>query len=227
MPHKECSMVSANPFVKLPALILSTALIAAACGSTSSQNMDEDMMGADDGDRMSDPITIENDGTTALEGHTPRGFAGSGVGLFAGDNLNSNFPNGEGLQILLSFEIPNEMLEPNQATLTSEVLSTSGNVFEALGELQAAPVSYEAFGPELFDIATTGEAVTCERPTETSLECDVTEAAQDALSSEATHIQLRLTLEQLSDNDGEQDLVLFNNGDSNVNEPGLFTLELN
>ena len=52
-------MVSANPFVKLPALILSTALIAAACGSTSSQNMDDDMMGADDGDRMSDPISIE------------------------------------------------------------------------------------------------------------------------------------------------------------------------
>ena len=39
-------------------------------------------------------------------------------------------------------------------------------------------------------------------------------------------MQIQLTLEELSDNDGEQDLVLFNNGDSNLNEPGLFTLEL-
>ena len=156
----------------------------------------------------------------------PLGFAGSGVGLFAGDNLNPNFPDGEGIQILLSFLIPDEMLEPNVATLTSEVLSESGNAFEALGELQAAGVSYEQFGPELFDIAPIGDLVTCERPTETSLECDVTEAAQDALEREATHIQIRLTFEELADNDGEQDLALFNNGDSNLNEPGLFTLEL-
>ena len=206
---------------------MALAVLAAACGDQDPMNMPDDMMATDDGDRMSDPIDILNDGTTALEGHTPRGFAGSGVGLFAGDNLNGNFPNGEGIQILLSFLIPDEMLEPNIATLTSEVLSTRGDVFEALGELQVAPVSYDQFGPELFDIAPTGDVVTCERPTDTSLECDVTEAAQDALSAGATHIQLRLTLEELSDNDGEQDLVLFNNGDSNVNEPGLFVLELN
>ncbi len=208
-------------------IALAMALIVAACGDDDPAGMPEDMLATDDGDRMSDPIDILNDGTTALEGHTPRGFAGSGVGLFAGDNLNANFPNGEGIQILLSFLIPDEMLEPNTATLSSEVLSTRGNVFEALGELQVAPVSYDQFGPELFDIEPIGEVVTCERPTETSLECDVTEAAQDALEREATHIQLRLTLEELADNDGEQDLVLFNNGDSNVNEPGLFVLELN
>lgn len=219
-------MGSANNFSKLSAVLLSTASIAAACGSAEPLGMPEDMMAADDGDRMSDAISIKNDGTTALEGHTPRGFAGTGVGLFAGDNLNPNFPNGEGIQILLSFEIPDEMLKPNQAILTSEVLSTSGDVFEALGELQAAGVSYEQFGPELFDIEPIGDVVPCERPTETSLECNVTTAAQDALERDATHVQLRLTLEELSDSDGEQDLVLFNNGDSNLNEPGLFTLEL-
>ena len=220
-------MVQGNFRLRLGLIAIAIALLAAACGDQDPMNMDDDMMAADDGDRMSSPIDILNDGTTALEGHTPRGFAGSGVGLFTGDNLNANFPNGEGLQILLSFLIPDEMLEPNRATLTSDVLSTRGDVFESLGEVQVAPVSYDQFGPELFDIAPIGDLVTCERPTETSLECNVTEAAQNALASGATHIQLRLTLEELSDSDGEQDLVLFNNGDSNVNEPGLFVLELN
>ncbi len=220
-------MAHGNSRHLLTVLVIALAFVAAACGDGDQMNMPDDMLATDDGDRMSSPITIQNNGTSALEGHTPRGFAGSGVGLFAGDNLNPNFPNGEGIQILLSFPLPDEMLEPNTATLISNVLSTRGNVFEALGELQVAPVSYEQFGPELFDIAPTGDLVTCERPTETSLECNVTEAAQDALADEATHIQLRLTLEERSDNDGEQDLVLFNNGDSNVNEPGLFVLELN
>ena len=219
-------MAQGNSRSKLISLAAILMLVLVACGEDDPQGMDDDMMATDDGDRMSDPITIQNDGTTALEGHTPLGFAGSGVGLFAGDNLNPNFPDGEGIQILLSFLIPDGMLEPNVATLTSEVLSESGNAFEALGELQAAGVSYEQFGPELFDIAPIGDLVTCERPTETSLECDVTEAAQDALEREATHIQIRLTFEEAADNDGEQDLALFNNGDSNLNEPGLFTLEL-
>ena len=172
------------------------------------------------------PISIANDGTTAFEGHTPRGFMGSGVGLFAGDNLNPNFPNGEGIQILLHFALPEGTATPTTATLRSDVMSTRGNVFEALGELQAAPVSYDAFSAALWNIEPTGDAVTCERPSDTSLTCDVTAAATAAIDAGDSAVQIQLTLENLSDNDGEQDLVLFNNGDSNLNEPGLFTLEL-
>ena len=94
---------------KLAGLAVVLALFLAACGEDEPLGMEDDMMAADDGDRMSDPITIQNDGTSALEGHTPRGFAGSGTGLFVGDNLNPNFPDGEGLQILLSFLIPDEL----------------------------------------------------------------------------------------------------------------------
>ena len=171
-------------------------------------------------------VILTNDGTTEFEGHTPLGFQGSGVGLFAGDNLNPNFPNGEGIQILLHFALDPSVQVPETAILRSDVMSTRGDVFEALGELQAAPVSYETFSSELWNIEPTGDAVTCDRLTDTSLSCDVTDAARAAIEAGDDAIQIQLTLEQVSDSDGEQDLVLFNNGDSNINEPGLFTLNL-
>ena len=71
-----------------------------------------------------------------------------------------------------------------------------------------------------------GDLVTCERTSDTELSCDVTAAAQSAVESGADRVQIRLTLEELADNDGQQDLALFNNGDSNTNEAGLFTLQL-
>ena len=172
-------------------------------------------------------ISIANDGTTAWEGHTPLGFMGSGVGLFAGDNLNPNFPDGVGIQILLTFALPDGVAAPTTATLSSDVMSTRGNVFEALGELRAAPVSYDGFSAALWNIEPTGDFVTCDRPSDTSLTCDVTAAATAAIEAGDSAVQIQLTLEQMSDSDGEQDLVLFNNGDSNLNEPGLFTLALN
>jgi len=171
-------------------------------------------------------ISIANDGTTAWEGHTPLGFMGSGVGLFAGDNLNPNFPDGVGIQILLTFALPDGVDAPTTATLSSDVMSTRGNVFEALGELRAAPVSYDGFSAALWNIQPTGDFVTCERPSDTALTCDVSDAAAAAVEAGDAAVQIQLTLEQMSDSDGEQDLVLFNNGDSNLNEPGLFTLEL-
>ena len=171
-------------------------------------------------------ISIANDGTIAWEGHTPLGFMGSGVGLFAGDNLNPNFPDGVGIQILLTFALPDGVDAPTTATLSSDVMSTRGNVFEALGELRAAPVSYDGFSAALWNIEPTGDFVTCDRPSDTSLTCDVTAAATAAIEAGDSAVQIQLTLEQMSDSDGEQDLALFNNGDSNLNEPGLFTLEL-
>jgi len=173
-----------------------------------------------------EPLSIPNNGTSALEGHTPRGFAGMGTGLFAGDNLNPNFPNGDGVQIWLSFAIPDGTAAPTTATLRSDVLSPTGNVFEALGNLQAAPVSFEAFGPQVFDLQPTGDLVTCERPTDSSLTCDVTNAAQAAIDAGDPLVQLRLTFEEISDSDGEQDLARFFLTDSNTNEPGIFFLDL-
>lgn len=220
------------------ALAAAAALFLSACGastpSTDAQTGDTTApaaaeaadSSASDGSALASAISIQNDGTTAFEGHTPRGFMGSGVGLFAGDNLNSNFPNGEGIQILLHFALPEGQGVPSTATLSSDVMSTRGDVFEALGELRAAPVRYDAFSAALWNIEPTGDFVTCERPSDTSLTCDVTAAAAAAVEAGDSAVQIQLTLEQPSDSDGEQDLVLFNNGDSNLNEPGLFTLDL-
>lgn len=222
-------MVFANshrPRLARFAAIVGLAIALSACASSDSEDVSASATGDTSG-ALGAPITLVNDGTTALEGHTPRGFAGSGVGLFAGDNLNSNFPQGEGIQILLTFALPEDLGGvPTTATLRSDVMSTRGDVFDALGELRAAPVVFEAFSAELWNIEPVGDLVTCERSGDASLTCDVSEAAAAAVQDGRTSLQLQLTLEEVADNDGEQDLVLFNNGDSNVNEPGLFTLEL-
>lgn len=49
-------------------------------------------------------IILENQGGN-MEGHTPRGFQGMGTGLFTGDNLNPNFPEGDGVQLFLTFDL--------------------------------------------------------------------------------------------------------------------------
>ena len=228
-PLKECSMVSAKK--KLAALIAAVGLIAAACGSTVTSSSEgsntPDIADIPNTSSASgEPVSIPNDGTSAFEGHTPRGFAGMGTGLFAGDNLNPNFPNGDGVQIWLTFAVPEGTSVPSNAVLRSDVLSTSGNVFEALGDLQVAPVSFEAFGPQVFDLEPTGDLVTCERPTESSLTCDVTDAATAAIEAGDSLVQLRMTFEEVSDSDGEQDLARFFLTDSNTNEPGIFFLDL-
>ena len=219
-------MVSARARSKFAALSVATALLAAACGSAASTADAPEAETPESEAPTSTEISIPNAGTTDLEGHTPRGFAGMGVGLFAGDNLNPNFPNGEGIQILLHFALPEGTTSPGQAILRSDVLSTSGDALDALGPLRAARVEYDAFGPELFNIEPVSDLVVCELPTESSLSCDITESATAAIDAGRSSVQIQLTLELLSDNDGEQDLVLFNNGDSNLNEPGLFTLDL-
>ena len=247
LADKETSMAQANTHVteagpkRMVQWLLAIAgltVVLAACGgadtteSAGSADASEPTASTESTDDSADSgssgtsVSIANDGTTAWEGHTPLGFMGSGVGLFAGDNLNPNFPDGVGLQILLTFALPDGVDAPTTATLSSDVMSTRGNVFEALGELRAAPVSYDGFSAALWNIEPTGDFVTCDRPSETSLTCDVTAAATAAIEAGDSAVQIQLTLEQMSDSDGEQDLVLFNNGDSNLNEPGLFTLEL-
>jgi len=183
---------------------------------------------SDDGDASAGvdlPITVANNGGS-LEGHTPRGFAGSGTGLFTGDNLNPNFPPDDGVQIWLTFELPALAQRPTTALLESSALSSSGTPFDDLGSLSAAPVSYDAFSPELFDLEPDAEAVTCERVGETGLTCDVSTALQAAFDTGQSKAQFRLRFDEIADGDGTQDLALFFLTDSNTNEPGIFTLTL-
>lgn len=162
----------------------------------------------------------------SLEGHTPRGFEGSGTGLFAGDELNRNFPPDDGVQIWLTFDISDASDQINTAVLSSDVMTVRGNPFEALGSLQAAPVRFDEFSRSVVGIAPIGDAATCEVPTATSLRCDVAAAVQGEIDAGRDRVQFRLRFEGVSDPDGEQDMALFFHTDSNTNEPGIFTLEL-
>lgn len=167
------------------------------------------------------PLLVPNQGGD-LEGHTPLGFAGSGTGLFVGDNLNERFPDGEGIQLLLTFELPPESAGSERALLTSDALTVRGTPFDDLGDLLVEPVTYDDFGPPLFELEPDGDAVVCERQGAGSVICDVTSVAA------GTHgrVQFRLRFERRGDNDGTKDLALFFLTDSNTNEPGIFTLEL-
>lgn len=156
------------------------------------------------------------------EGHTPTAFAGTGTGLFVGDNLNPGFPDGVGVQTFLWFDF-SPVSTVAQAIVRSDDLTIQGDAFESLGNLLIEPVSYEVFGPDLWESSATGEAVTCEVDG-TTVTCDVTEALGD-VSGEG-QAQFRLRFENEADNDGEQDLASFFLTDSNTNEPGIFTLEI-
>ncbi len=171
------------------------------------------------------PHQISNQGG-GMEGHTPRGFAGSGTGLFAGDDLNPNFPPDDGIQIWLTFQLPFVLPAPEEAMLRSELLDPRGSPFTDLGTLLAEPIAYDSFDRENFDLAAIGEAVECVRPTAGSVECDVTEAVRSAIDDSAARVLFRLKFQTLTDGDGEPDLARFFRSDPNTNERGIFTLDL-
>ena len=171
------------------------------------------------------PFSIPNQGGD-LEGHGPRGFAGQGVGLFAGDELNANFPADDGIQIWLTFDVPS-VTAIQRAVLRSDALSVRGDPFETLGELRVEPVDYSAFEPESFDLPATGELQTCDADIAAgTFECDVSEIVAAAAVAGDGRVQLRLKFDELSDGDGEPDLALFFLSDSNANERGIFTLDI-
>lgn len=169
--------------------------------------------------------TILSNQGGALEGHTPRGFAGMGTGLFAGDNLNPNFPDGDGVQIYLTFE-GRSLASVSSAVLSSDALKVRGAPFADLGPLSAEPVRYAVFGPALFDLDAIGPAVACRRSEPSRITCDVTDSVRSALDAGETRFQFRLRFDQAGDGDGRPDLAMFFATESNTNQPGIFMLTL-
>jgi hypothetical protein len=214
------------------ATAVALALLISGCSSSSSSSgtlADEtalDNTTADEGaGSRALPIQIQNH-RGSMEGHTPRGLAGSGTGLFAGDNLNPRFPDGDGIQIWLTFEFPSGTPTPSRAVLSSQVLTVRGKPFDDLGALQAEPVRYDSFSPALFDLPPTGAAVTCDRVGDDGIDCDVTAAVVGAIDAGEHRAQFRLKFDIAGDNDGATDLAMFFLSDSNTNERGIFTLNL-
>ena len=174
-----------------------------------------------------DTIFINNHGGN-MEGHTPRGFRGSGTGLFAGDNLNPGFPDGDGVQLFLTFDLQSLAdSEFHSAILSSQSAHVQGTPFGDLGALAVEAVEYSQFSPALWELEPIDSvcilAVTGTGP----FACDVTSAIKQALEDGRKMAQFRIRFEAAGDNDGDTDLILFYNTNSNINEPGLFKLTVN
>ena len=176
--------------------------------------------------RAQDPVTVvlQNQGG-AMEGHTPRGFRGKGTGLFAGDNLNPRFPNGDGVQIFLTFDLralPKG--EVRSAVLRSDSAQIQGNPFRDLGVLRAEEIRYRRFSPALWDDAPKSARCVFAESREGPFACDLADAVQSSRADGYRFAQFRLRLDQAGDGDGRPDMVMFFRTNSNTNEPGIFEL---
>ena len=163
-------------------------------------------------------IIIENHGGD-MEGHTPRGFTG--------DNLNVNFPNGDGVQIFLTFDLSTVSADDVfSAVLRSGDIHIQGTPFNDLGMLRVEEIRYEKFSSALWNLEVTGEECVFAVNVDSLFSCDVSEMVARSLSDGYPYAQFRLRFDQASDGDGSQDMVLFFKRNSNINEPGIFELEL-
>ncbi|MFT6821136.1 MAG: hypothetical protein ACJATT_004965, partial [Myxococcota bacterium] len=100
--------------------------------------------------------TYEKVSDESVEGHTPRGFSGRGTGLFSADTLNSDFPEGDGVQAFTTLGLTAgsgiaDATGVESATLTIPDSRLTGTPFVDLGALVAEEIFYDAFSPDLFD----------------------------------------------------------------------------
>ena len=173
-------------------------------------------------------ILLRNQGST-MEGHTPRGFPGMGTGLFAGDNLNPRFPDGDGVQMFLTFDlsaVPSGNVV--SALLRSDNASVLGTPLKDLGPLRAEEVRYSEFSPVLWNLEPLAGGDNCVFATssEGPFQCDLANAVQRSFNDSHALVQFRLLLDRAGDYDGTQDLIAFFIADSNTNQPGIFELEV-
>lgn len=189
---------------------------------------------ADDDATTADPESFdtENVGTTDKDGHTPRGFQGQGTGLFAGDNINPNFPDGDGVQVFTTLTTPDELLdgrwEISAATLRVPEYSTNGSPFEDLGALNAEEIRFDAFSSALYDADVEDDGGSCVLGSADGddLECDMAAAVQNSVDDGYEYIQFRIRFDEAGDSDGSSDLLVFNPNDSNTPVPGLVELAI-
>ena len=211
-----------------PLTFIAGLVLLAACGGSSEATPLPGPTANTGATAQASNITLENHGG-AMEGHTPRGFQGMGTGLFAGDNLNRNFPDGDGVQIFLTFDlrgIPQGKVR--SAVLSSVPALVTGTPFEDLGALRAEEVRYSGFSSALWDLAPVEDGANCDlaRSASGPFQCDLSGAVQRSLDDSYRYAQFRVRFDEAGDRDGRQDLAAFFKRDSNTNEPGIFLLDV-
>ena len=176
----------------------------------------------------SDTVTVvlHNQGGT-MEGHTPRGFRGMGTGLFVGDNLNPGFPNGDGVQLFLTFDLIDVPAgKVLSAVLRSDNAHVRGTPFLDLGAVDAEEFRYDRFSAVLWNSAPLPNGARCVFATQVDgpFSCDLTSAVQRSLDDAYPFAQFRLRFDGAGDGDGSPDMVMFFIADSNTNQPRIFEL---
>jgi hypothetical protein len=157
----------------------------------------------------------------------PRAGSRASEQVFAGDSLNPGFPDGDGVQLFLTFslhEVPTAGVR--SATLSSEFASEAGTPYVDLGELAAADVRYDEFGPQLWNLPPVEGGTACVFATSSDgpFTCDLTSTVERSLADGHPHVQFRLRFEWVAD--GQADLAAFFITNSNTTEPGIFTFTL-
>ncbi|MFT6628285.1 MAG: hypothetical protein ACJA1R_001546 [Flavobacteriales bacterium] len=173
-------------------------------------------------------VTVTNDGTGGLGGHTPRGFQGEGTGLFAGDDLSASFPDRDGVQIFTSFDLSDVPLgEILSAELSAVAPRITGTPFADLGNLLLEEVTFDAFSSELWDLPETSGGFSCTFASDIDgpYGCDIAPIVTSALG-DTDSAQVRILFETAGDGDGAQDMAAFFLSDVNTNEAGIFSLEI-
>jgi len=104
-----------------------------------------------------------------------------GTGLFAGDNLNPRFPEGDGVQIFLTFDlnaVPAGKIV--SAVLHSNNVSIHGMPLKDLGALRAEEIRYDKFSSELWNLEPLPGGAVCEFATSPNgpFQCDLAETVQ-------------------------------------------------
>jgi len=214
-----------NNFLIGLAIVVVILVLLIATGSKNDSAIDLD---AQNQNTESGTIQIPNEGGFS-GGHTPRGFQGQGTGIFVGDNLNPNFPNGDGLQAFLTFDIG--VLQDSdfgEATLISNDLHIRGNPFADLGNIVVEEVQYDSFSSELWDAGSLGQVCVLKQGTLVeTMSCDIRDVISNAVRMGQETLQLRLRFETMSDGDNSADLAMFYKTDSNTNDRGVFIIEVN
>ena len=152
-----------------------------------------------------------------------------GTGLFAGDNLNPRFPEGDGVQIFLTFDlsaVPAGKIV--SAVLRSNNVSIRGMPLKDLGALRAEEIRYDKFSSELWNLEPLPGGAVCEFAASPNgpFQCDLAETVQRSLNDSYPLAQFRLLLDRAGNSDGTPDMVVFFISNSNTNQPGIFELEV-
>jgi hypothetical protein len=172
-------------------------------------------------------FVIENRGED-FEGHSPIGFSGSGSGILLGDNLNEIFPNKDGIQSFLNFDLTKLKGEKiKSAVLYSEFAQIEGEPFESLGNVLVDEVSYGEFSSKVWNTESFGNVCVVNVLEDGIFTCDITEHIDRFLREGKETAQFRLRFEKVSDEDNQKDLLLFYKTDLNKNEKGIFKIRVN